>query len=175
MIGNEVVAVTGEREETVTKKVTQNLQAEHERNVKGPQHFSVEEDKVEHIKAAYELTTDKKFNLTQGATSLTFAENKVSLDAASAVNLVRGPAELTMDESGMVVINSPTGIALKCGTNTINLSPSGVEINGMKITCAAGPTSLELSAAGARLSGPVTYVEGTATCSVKGLMVSFNS
>jgi type VI secretion system secreted protein VgrG len=173
--GKERIEVAEERDETVTKKVTQTFQAEHERVVKGPQNFTVEEDKIEHIKSAYELTTDKKFNLTQGSTSLTFAEQKVSLDAAGAVHVKRGPAEVTIDQSGKVVVSSPSGISLQCGSSKLELLPSGVEINGMKVACTAGASSLELGPASAKLSGPMSSVEGTATCSVKGLMVNVNS
>jgi hypothetical protein len=123
----------------------------------------------------YELTTDKKFNLTQGATSLTFADGKVSLDAAGTVHIKRGPAEVTIDDSGKMVLSSPNGMSFQCGANKLELLPSGVEINGMKIACIAGPSSVELGPTGAKLSGPMTSVEGTATSSIKGLMVNVNS
>ncbi len=173
--GNETIEVKLERKTTVTKKVTETFQDEHERSVKGPQKFTLEKDKIEHIKAGYELTTDKKFNLTQGGTSLTFADSKVSLDAAGAIHVKRGPAEVSIDDSGKVVVSTPQGISLQCGSNKLELLPSGIEINGMKIACTAGPATLELGPAGAKMSGPMTTVEGTATCSVKGLMVNVNS
>jgi len=44
----------------------------------------------------------------------------------------------------------------------------------MKVAAIAGPSSLELGPAAAKLSGVMTNVEATASCAVKGLMLTLN-
>lgn len=131
----DTVTLKDEHEATVTKKVTQTYRAEHELTVKGPQEISIQTDKTEHVQQAYDLTTDKKYSLTQGTTNLTLEGNKATLTAGG----------------GDIEINSATKITLVCGNNTIVLSPSGIEVNGVMIN-----------------------VEATGITSVKGSMVNLN-
>jgi type VI secretion system secreted protein VgrG len=183
--GNETISVSGtrtttvtkkdtvtlqdEHELTVTKKVKETFNAEHELSVVGPQKIKVDKDKTEHVVLAYELTTDKKFNLQQGGTKLTFEGNKVALDAASVITITRGPAKMSIDDGGKVVISTPTGIAFECGGNKISITPSGVEISAMNVQVKAAQSSVQVSPEGVHTNGSMVNVTATGICSIKGL------
>jgi type VI secretion system secreted protein VgrG len=172
----DTVVLQDEHEITVTKKVTQTYQDDQSLTLTGNQTLDIGKDKTEHVAQTYDLTTDTEFKLTQGGTTLTFQSNQVALDAASSITVTRGPAKLTIDDSGQVTLSTPTGITLQCGPNTITMSPSGIEIKGPQIALKADPSSLELGPASAHLSGVMTTVEATAICSVKGTaMLNLNS
>ena len=175
-VGNDqTVKVTRHQTEEIGENQKLTVKQTRTVNVGGDHNVTVEKSQIERVKSAYELTTDEKYQLTQGETSLTFASNAVSLDAAGAVHFKRGPAELKMDEAGKVVLSSPVGISLECGGNTLQLLPDGLELNGIKISCISGPAALELGPTGAKLSSPMTSIEGTATCAIAGSMVTLNS
>ncbi|MDP9152488.1 MAG: type VI secretion system tip protein VgrG [Myxococcota bacterium] len=172
----DTVVLQDEHEITVSKKVTQTYEDDQVFTLAGAQTTDIGKDKTEHVKQTYDLTTDQQFKLTQGGTTLTFQSNQVALDAAGAITVTRGPAKLTIDDSGQVKLSTPTGITFECGPNTITMSPSGIELKGPQIALNAGPSSLELGPASAKLAGAMTSVEATAICSVKGTaMLNLNS
>jgi type VI secretion system secreted protein VgrG len=172
----DVVTVKGEHEMTVSKKVTQTYLDDHAVKLTGNQTIEIGKNKTEHVTQTYGLTTDTKFELTQVSTTLTFQSNQVTLDAASVITVTRGPAKLTIDDSGQVTLTTPTGIKFECGPNTITMSPGGIEIKGPQITLKAEPSSLDLGPAGAKLAGATTTVEATTICSIKGTaMLNLNS
>ena len=190
--GDESISVGGKRTTTVTKKntvtvndeheftaklkVTETFKDDHSLTITGAQDIKIEKKKTEHVTQSYELTTDEKFNLTQGETTLTFEGNAVTLDAKGPVTVKRGPATVTIDDAGKVSISTSSGISFECGSSSIKIGPGGVEIIAAKVAIKADPSSLELSASAAKLSGPTTNVEATAVCGVKGgTMLNLNS
>jgi len=176
VVKKDTVNLDDEHEMTVKLKVTETFQADHVLNITGKQEITIDKDKTEHVVLAYELTTDKKYNLTQGATSLTFEGNAVTLDAAGPVTIKRGPATVSIDAAGKISISTPVGISLECGPSSMTLSPSGIEMSAAKVAMTAGPSVIELSPASAKLSGAMTTVEATAVCNVKGMaMLNLNS
>jgi type VI secretion system secreted protein VgrG len=176
VVKKDTVNLDDEHAMTVKRKVTESFKDDHELTVTGKQEIKIEKDKAEHVVQAYELTTDKKFNLTQGATNLTFEGNAVTLDAAGPVTIKRGPATVSIDAAGKVSISTPVGISLECGPSRMTLSASGIELSAAKVAVSAAASTLELSPATAKLSGAVTTVEATTICNVKGMaMLNLNS
>ncbi len=172
----DTVTLQDEHEITVTKKVTQTYQDDQQLQLTGNQAIEIGKDKEEHVAQTYTLRTDTKFQLKQGSTTLTFESNKVTLDAASEVTVTRGPATLSIDDSGQMTLSTPTGITLQCGPNAIALSPSGIQVSGLLVIVKADPSTLELGPASAKLSGVMTKVEATAVCSIQGTaMLNLNS
>ncbi|HMI86626.1 MAG TPA: type VI secretion system tip protein VgrG [Polyangiaceae bacterium] len=176
VVKKDTVNLDDEHEMTVKLKVTETFKDDHKLTITGKQETKIDKDKTEHVVLAYELTTDKKFNLTQGATSLTFEGNAVTLDAAGPVTIKRGPATVSIDAAGKISISTPVGISLECGPSSMTLSPSGIELSAAKVAVSAAASSLELSPATAKLSSAVTTVEATTICNVKGMaMLNLNS
>ena len=62
------------------------------------------------MKLAYKLTTDKKFQLNQAATSMTFKSTNVTVDSAGTITMMAGGATVCIDKTGMTTFDSPTGI-----------------------------------------------------------------
>jgi len=190
--GNESIAVAGERHIKVDKKNTESFQDEHEltvskavvehfhdthdRTVTGTQTFEAKADKLEHVVGSYELTTDKAFVLNQGGTKLTYEGDKVSLDAAGAINVKRGAATVDIDASGNITVSTTAAISLQVGGNKVVLSAAGIEIEALQLSAKAGPSELALTPASATLTSVNTTVEALAVCSVKGaMMLGLNS
>jgi len=115
----------------VTKKVTETYKADHTRDVTGQQSFSAK-SKKEHIEEAYELNTDKKFHLEQGATTLTFADTKVTLEAGGAITIKRGGAKVVIDDNGNITADTSGTITLKSGASKAVLAAGEVVIKGPK-------------------------------------------
>ena len=126
------VTVGDTHDMTVTAKVTETYKADHTRNVTEQQSFSAK-GKKEHIQETYELTTDKKFHLEQGATRLTFAETKVTLVAGGAVTIKRGDAKVVIDDSGNIAAETSGTITLKSGASKAVLTSGEVAVKGPKI------------------------------------------
>jgi len=61
----------------VNGEVSQRFVDEYRRQVEGQQEFAVEKNKDEHVSLGYKLTTDKKFQLNQGKTNMTFKNTNV--------------------------------------------------------------------------------------------------
>jgi type VI secretion system secreted protein VgrG len=103
---NDNVVIGGTHDKTVTGPVTQLYGDTHSRKVDGQQEFIEEKNKDEHVKQAHKLTTDKKFQLNQGPTSMTFKGSNVSVDAAGTITLQAGGATVCFDKSGKATIDT---------------------------------------------------------------------
>ena len=176
VVKKDTVNLDDEHEMTVKLKVTETFKDDHALAITGKQEIKIDKDKIEHVVQAYELTTDKKYNLTQGGTTMTFEGNAVTLDAAGPVTITRGPATVSIDAAGKISISTPVGISLECGPSSMTLSASGIELSAAKVAVTAATSALELSPASAKLSGTLTTVEATTICNVKGMaMLNLNS
>ncbi len=82
---NDSVVIGGTHDKTVTGAVTQLYGSDHSRKVDGEQAFFEEKNKDEHVRLAHKLTTDKKLQLNQGATSMTFKGTNVTVEEATAM------------------------------------------------------------------------------------------
>jgi type VI secretion system secreted protein VgrG len=169
VVKKNTVNLHDEHQITVDKKVTEKFLAEHDLAVTGPQTISITNNKTEHVTKTYELTTDERFHLEQGATKLEFHANQVALDAAGAITIVRGPAKMSLDDAGAVVISTPTGITFQCGANKITISPTGVEISAAAVQVLAAGNSLKVMPDGVHTDGAMVTVSAKGLCTILGM------
>ena len=132
------VVIQGAHDKTVIGPVLQIFADAHMRKVDGEQELVEEKNKNEHVKQAFTLTTDKKFQLNQGDTSMTFRSKNVTLDSAGEIVVTAGGATLSMDKAGLTTFESPAGITLTCGASSMSVLPGGVAIAAPAVTAAAG-------------------------------------
>ena len=170
---NDSVVVGGDHDKTVTGSVTQIYGSDHMRKVDGEQTLVAEKNKTEHVKLAYTLTTDEKFQLNQDATSLTFEGTHVTLDCAGTVTVMAGGAVVNIDKAGMVTITSPTGINLLCGGSGLSLLPGAIAIAAAAVTAAAGggASKMEMGDKKVEMKSKTVTIEAETTCSIKGKSV----
>jgi type VI secretion system secreted protein VgrG len=171
VVVNDDVIVGGTHLKTVTGAVTQIYGNDHSRKVDGEQELVVEKNKTEHVKQAYTLTTDEKFQLNQEATSLTFEDTNVTLDAAGTITMTAGKAVLSVDQTGAIALTSPTGISLVCGGSGLSVLPAGIAISAAAVTAAGGASKVELGEKAVVMQGKTVTIEAETTCSIKGKRV----
>jgi type VI secretion system secreted protein VgrG len=168
---NDSVVIGGTHDKTVTGPVTQVYGDTHSRKVDGQQEFIEEKNKDEHVKQAHKLTTDKKFQLNQGPTSMTFKGSNVSVDSAGTITLQAGGATVCFDKSGKATIDSPTGIKLVVGGSSVSILPGGVVLASPAVTAAAGAGStVAMGTDGVGMKSKTVTIEADGVCSVKGKM-----
>jgi type VI secretion system secreted protein VgrG len=188
--GNESYSVTGTRDTTITKKNTDTYKDEHKLEaskkveqifhdehvlrVTNKQTIDVTNDVQEHITGNYKLTTDTQFLVTQGGTTMKFEGNKVDMDIAAPLTITRGAGSIAIDGSGAITMESATGIVIKCGGSTVEITPSGVSIAGMTVLASAQTSELSLDPAMAKVSGTNVNVEATAIANVTGATIKLN-
>ena len=171
--GSDSVVIDGSHDKTVIGPVLQIYADDHSRKVDGEQELVVEKNKNEHVKLAYTLTTDEKFQLNQDATSLTFEGTNVTLDAAGVVTIMAGGATICVDQAGMVSITSPTGINLLCGGSGLSLLPGAIAVAAAAVTAAAGggASKMEMGEKKVEMKSKTVNIEAETTCSVRGKSV----
>jgi hypothetical protein len=168
---NDNVVIGGTHDKTVTGPVTQMYGDTHSRKVDGQQEFIEEKNKDEHVKQAHKLTTDKKFQLNQGPTSMTFKGSNVSVDSAGTITLQAGGATVCFDKSGKATIDSPTGIKLVVGGSSVTILPGGVVLASPAVTAAASAGStVAMGTDGVGMKSKTVTIEAEGVCSVKGKM-----
>ena len=166
--GSDDVIIGGTHDKTVTGAVTQIYGDNHSRKVDGEQELVAEKNKTEHVKLAYTLTTDQKFQLNQDATSMTFEGTNVTLDSAGAITMTAGNAVLNVDKAGMITLSSPTGINLVCGGSGLSILPGGIAIAAAAVTAAAGPSKMEMGEKTVAMKSKTVTIEAENVCSVRG-------
>lgn len=161
VVEDEFINIDGNHTNTVCKDVVETFMQN--------QDIDITQDKTEHVKQIYTLTTDQKFSLNQAATNLTFEGTNVTLDAAGTVLVKRGPAELLMDGAGKIKLSTPASITLECGPSKIEMTPAGIKLTSVQVIAEATPSKLELGPVAASLSGAMVKVEAKTICSVMGM------
>ena len=167
---NDNVVIGGTHDKTITDVVTQIYGSDHSRKVDGNQLLVAEENKDEHVKQAHKLTTDKKFQLNQGPTSMTFKGGNVTVDSAGTITLQANGATVCLDKTGKASFDSPTGIKFVVGGSSLAILPGGVVLASPAVTAAAGGAGSVVSMgedAVAMKSKTVT-IEADGVCSIKG-------
>ncbi|HEX6244818.1 MAG TPA: type VI secretion system tip protein TssI/VgrG [Polyangiales bacterium] len=188
--GNETYSVTGTRSTTITKKntdtykdehamdvtgkVTETFHNEHTMDVTAKQTITLKNDKQEDITGAYNLTTNQKFLLTQGGTTMKFEGNAVDMDIKAPLTITRGAGTVTIDDSGSITLESSVGIVFKSGGSTVEITPTGVSLSGTSILATAETSSLSLDPAMAKVSGMNVNVEAQTLANVCGPTVKLN-
>ena len=166
---NDSVVIGGTHDKTVTGPVTQVYGGDHSRKVDGNQEFFAEKNKDEHVKQAHKLTTDKKFQLNQGATNMTFKGTNVTMDSAGTITITAGGATVCLDKTGKATFDSPTGIKFVCGASSLAILPGGVAIASPAVTAAAGAGSVVAMGEDAvAMKSKTVIVEADGVCTVKG-------
>ncbi len=166
---NDSVVIGGTHDKTVTGPVTQIYGGDHSRKVDGNQEFFEERNKDEHVKQAHKLTTDKKFQLNQGATNMTFKNTNVTVDSAGTITITAGGATVCLDKTGKATFDSPTGIKFVCGASTLAILPGGVAFASPAVTAAAGAGStVAMGEDAVVMKSKTVTVEADGVCTVKG-------
>ena len=166
---NDNVVIGGTHDKTVTDVVTQIYGSDHSRKVDGQQEFFAEKNKDEHVRQAHKLTTDKKFQLNQGPTSMTFKGGNVTVDSAGTITLQAGGATVCLDKSGKATFDSPTGIKFVVGGSSLAILPGGVVLASPAVTAAAGAGSVVAMGEDAvAMKSKTVTIEADGVCSIKG-------
>lgn len=136
--GSESHTVAGTRDVTITKKNSDTYKAEHKMEVTGKQTIKVMNDKSEYVDLGYELSTKGKYLLTQGAepgsgTNMKLEGDAFDLEVVGPMTIKRGTSTITIDEAGIVTVDSAVNVVLKCGGNLVELSVSGVSVTGTTV------------------------------------------
>jgi type VI secretion system secreted protein VgrG len=167
------VVINGSHKKTVMGPVTQIYADDHFRKVDGDQTLAVEKNKNEHVKLAYTLTTDERFQLIQAATTMTFEGTNVTVDSAGMITMKAGGAMATIDQAGMITLNSPTAINLLCGGSGLSILPGGIAIAAAAVTAAAGggASTMEMGKEKVVMKSKTVSIEAETTCTIKGKSV----
>jgi hypothetical protein len=138
--------------------------------VDGNQEFFAEKNKDEHVKLAHKLTTDKKFQLNQGPTSMTFKGSNVTVDSAGTITLQAGGATVCLDKTGKATFDSPTGIKFVVGGSSLAILPGGVAIASPAVTAAAGGAGsvVSMGEESVAMKSKTVTIEADGVCSIKG-------
>jgi type VI secretion system secreted protein VgrG len=165
----DVVVINGQHIKLVNGEVSQLFADNYKREVAGQQEFAVDRNKDEHVTLGYKLTTDKKFQLNQGATSMTFKNTNVSVNAAGDITMTAGGATVVIEKSGKMTLDSPTGINLVCGGSGLSILPGGIAFVTPAMTAAAGGSAkVSMGSDSAILNGKTVTIEADGVCSIKG-------
>jgi type VI secretion system secreted protein VgrG len=190
--GNETISVTGTRTSTITKKETQTFKDARTMTVQltdnveitgahtGKYHAGrtetvesgdtltvVGSNKKTDVDGAYEITAKTAFQVIQAGINKILVKDEILLDNAKCqIDLKGGDATITAAES----------ITLQCGGASIKLTRDGtIEISGaQKVKADGAGAGLELTAAGATMSGTKATVSGAAMTEITGGMVKVN-
>jgi type VI secretion system secreted protein VgrG len=166
---NDSVVVGGHHDKTVTGRVVQICGSDHSRKVDGDQDLVEEQNKDEHVKQAHTLTTDKKFQLVQDATSMTFKQRNVTLRAGGEVVVMAGGATFSMDTKGATTLDGPGGVKLVCGASSLTVSPGGVALASPNLTIAVGAGSvMALGSDAVSMNSRKVHIEAAGVCDIKG-------
>jgi len=167
---NDNVVIGGTHDKTITGVVTQLYGDTHSRKVDGNQLLVEEKNKDEHVKLAHKLTTDKKFQLNQGATSMTFKGTNVTVDSAGVITILARGATVCLDKTGKATFDSPTGIKFVCGGSSLAILPGGVAIASPAVTAAAGGGGSVVSMGddGVAMKSKTVTIEADGVCKIKG-------
>jgi len=165
----DVVVINGAHIKLVEGEVSQFFADNYKRDVAGQQEFAVDKNKDEHVTLAYTLKTDKKFQLDQGKTNMTFKNTNVSVNAAGTITMTAGGATVTLSKSGAMTLDSPTGINLVCGGSGLSILPGGIAFATPAMTAAAGGSAkVSMGEGSAILNGKTVIIEADGVCSIKG-------
>ncbi|MCL6268841.1 type VI secretion system tip protein VgrG [Sansalvadorimonas sp. 2012CJ34-2] len=145
----------------VKNNLTTKVTAEHTLEIEKTSKVSVKEDAECSLEGALAVETKKAVSVK--------TDDALSFDVTKAAEFKSKDA-ITLDgkegsfkAKTKVTIEAPQGITLKAGSSEIQLTPSGIAINGMKVTLDA-KTVMELKALNIKQ-------EATAQAALKGLIV----
>lgn len=168
VLANDSVVVGGNHDKTISGNVLQVYGGDHSRKVDGEQTLFVDKNKSEWVKQAHKLTTDKKFRLNQGGTSMIFKGTNVTVDSAGTITMTAGGGSVVIDKTGTITLDSPTSINLVCGASSLAVLPGGAALASPAVTATAGPSTLAMGSDGAGVKSKTVTLEADGVCTVKG-------
>jgi hypothetical protein len=166
---NDSVVIGGNHDKTITGRVLQVYGGDHARKVDGDQDLVEEQNKDEHVKQAYKLTCDKKFQLVQDATSMTFKGTNVMLNSGGEITVMAGGAVVSVDKQGTTTFSSPAGIKLVCGASSLAILPGGIALASPAMTAAAGGASkLGMGEEAVEIKSKKVTITADGVCKIRG-------
>lgn len=154
--GDETVSVTGNREETVEGNFTHAVQGDLSEAVEG--------------NATYAITGDHATAIDGGATLEIGGDWGVTVSGAATQEITK---ELGI-KAKEVMIEADTKITLKVGSNSIELSSSGITIKGSAVKIEASGELKMKGTGGAALEGAKIDVKASGPVTLKGAKVGAN-
>lgn len=182
--GNETLSIHGQRTTVVKGAESHEVEGTRSRRVQGKETVVLEagrETRVTgqellHASEERRVTAERRYQLTQGGTTLTFEGGQVELLAEGQVRVVHGSGEVRITQGGKVSLSSGTEIELNCGGCLVTLKEGQIELSAPKGMRLVGGTGVaELNAAGAELSGPRVATTASAVNEVSGPQVNVNN
>ena len=114
-----------------------------------------------------EIKKNRTITIAEGDESITLSKGNqtTSIKGNHSLTLKSGSQELkvksgsqTIDVMGAIKITSKTSIDLKVGSNSISISPSGIEIKGVMLSCKGDATAEVKAGAMLTLNGAITKI-----------------
>ena len=166
------VTVLGNHDKTVIESVSQNYRGNHTRHVHGDQKLTAMKNKDEHVGLVHKLTTDKKFQLNQSTTHMTFESTDATVaSAAREIVAFAGGATFSIDQTGLIELDSPIGVKLTCGPSSLAITAGGVALAAPSVTASAGAgagATMGLGDAGISMNGKKVIIEADGVCKIYG-------
>jgi type VI secretion system secreted protein VgrG len=164
------VTVLGNHDKTVVESVSQTYHGKHTRTVHGDQKLLARKNKDEHVGLVHKLTTDQKFQLNQSTTGMTFeSTNATVASAAGEIISFAGGATFSIDETGLITLDSPLGVTLTCGPSSLAITPAGVVLSAPSVTASAGAgATMGMGDSGVSMNGKKVIIEADGVCKIDG-------
>lgn len=120
---------------------------------------------------------NETLDIDMGNRTVTIARGNETLNIKTGdriITLSKGNDELTLSvgnhtttaRAGKITLDAAQGITLKCGSNTIEVTPQGIKVNGIQVAIEAQ--------AKADVKGPILNLSGSGMLSAKGGIVKIN-
>ena len=182
--GNSTLSVTGtatttvDKTDTVTvkKKATRTFHDGRETNVDGADEVLTVTgvNMVTKVHGEYNITADKQLHVTQNADSLLMKDH-FELKSAGSITLSNDACSIELKD-GKITLKAASELDLVCGGSKVTLKSDGtVEIGGStKASVGGGTGKVELTAAGAKASGPKVEISGASLTEITGALVKIN-
>ncbi|MFC6486410.1 type VI secretion system Vgr family protein [Nitratireductor sp. GCM10026969] len=114
------------------------------------------------------LEGDRTVTITRGDETLSLKKGNraVTLDGGNDELTVKQGNQTTTAKLGKITLDAMQGITLKCGSNTIEVTPQGIKINGIQVAVKG--------TAKADFGAPLVSVSGDGILTLKGGVVKIN-
>ena len=189
--GNETISVTGTRTSTITNKEAQHFKNTRHIDValtddveitgahtgkyhagrtetveKGDTLTVVGSNKTVTVHGEFNTVADKQFQVDQGSQKILLKD---------AVTITNGSCTLSFNK-GVAKLDAADEITLTCGQASLSLKKDGtITIGGsQKVSITGASAGVELSAAGATMSGTKVSISGSAMTEITGAIVKIN-
>lgn len=132
-------------------------------------------NRTTHIEGEYRIKSDGKYLLVQGDTEkIILDSDQVYIESSKHVHVVTRNTHFQLKSDGKASINAPQQILLESGGTKIEISPSGVAIEGPDIQAKAGESALKLESSGATLKGSNVDILADMFATVKAILARIN-